>query len=219
MIDLSKYRLIDLSYELVPGERLEDGRYLHGEPLFGRSVEVEEFHAYNARMHFIQAQTHTGTHVEAPYKYADNKADIGSMPVESYIGEAVVCDFSNVAPGNPIGPEELLRAGVRAKDIVLLRSSYEIHGEEPFLTFEAIEWLIGLPIKAIGMENVGHSPPGTPFGPKDGDGKFLLAGIPFLDALRGLDQITKRRVFLIALPVKMRRVTASWTRAIALEEI
>jgi kynurenine formamidase len=141
------------------------------------------------------------------------------MPVESYIGEAVVCDFSNVAPGNPIGPEELLRAGVRAKDIVLLRSSYEIHGEEPFLTFEAIEWLIGLPIKAIGMENVGHSPPGTPFGPKDGDGKFLLAGIPFLDALTGLDQITKPRVFLIALPVRMRRVTASWTRAIALEEI
>ena len=84
MIDLSKYRIIDLSYELVPGERKIDGRYLHGEPFYGR---------------------------------------------------------------------------------------------------------------------------------------LLLAGIAFLDALTGLHQITKQRVFLIALPVRMQRVTASWTRAIVLEEL
>lgn len=218
MIDLSQYRIIDLSYELVPGERLEDGRYLHGEPLFGRPVEVQEFHAFNARMHFIQGQTHSGTHVEAPYKYSESGADIGSMPVESYIGEAVVCDFSGAGPGSPIEVDDLQQAGVHAGDIVLLRGSVEDR-KEPYLTFEAIDWLIGLPIKAIGMENVGHSPPGTSFGPDDGDGRFLLAGIPFLDALKGLDQIAKSRVFLIALPVKIRRVTASWARAIALEEI
>ena len=37
--------------------------------------------------------------------------------------------------------------------------------------------------------------------------------------LRDLGQITKERVFLIALPLKMQRVSATWTRAIALEEI
>jgi kynurenine formamidase len=47
---------------------------------------------------------------------------------------------------------------------------------------------------------------------------MLLAGIPILDAVTGLDQITKPRVFFIGLPIKMRRVTASWARAIVLEE-
>ncbi len=81
MIDRSKYRIIDLSYELVPGEQKIDGRYLHGEPFYGRPIEVQEFIAYDARMHFIRTQTHNGTHVEAPYKYDENGADDGSMPL------------------------------------------------------------------------------------------------------------------------------------------
>ena len=62
MIDLSKYRIIDLTVELTPGERKLDGRYLHGSTFYDRPIEVQEFIAYGARMHFIQGQTHTGTH-------------------------------------------------------------------------------------------------------------------------------------------------------------
>ena len=47
---------------------------------------------------------------------------------------------------------------------------------------------------------------------------MLLGGVGMIDALVGLDQIVKQRVFFIALPVRMYRVTASWTRAIVLEE-
>ena len=46
MIDLSKYRIVDLSHEMIPGEKKIDGHYLHGEPFYGRSVEVQEFMAY-----------------------------------------------------------------------------------------------------------------------------------------------------------------------------
>ena len=94
MIDLTKYRIIDLSYELVPGERKIDGRYLHGEPRGGRPIEVQEFIAYNARMHFIQGQTHAGTHVEGCYKYSETGADMASTPLESYLGEAAACNFT-----------------------------------------------------------------------------------------------------------------------------
>jgi arylformamidase len=217
LIDLSKYRIIDLSYELVPGERKIDGRYLHGEPFYGRQVEAQEFIAYGARMHFIQSQTHNGTHVEASYKYDEDGADIASMPLESFLGEAVVCDFSHKKSLEPVMPDDLDAAGVKAGDIVLLRGGDQ--KEEPYLTLESVDWLIETGIKAFGTQGVRHSPPGTPLGKEDGDGKLLLAGIPYLDAVTGLDQIRKRRVFVIALPVKIRRVTASWTRAIALEMI
>jgi len=217
MIDLTKYRIIDLSHELVPGEQKLNGQYLHGVPSFnGRTVELKEFEAYNARMHFIHSQTHNGTHVEAPYKYDENGADIASMPLERYMGEAVVCDMDHRA-GREVTPNDLINAGIKTNNIVLLRCGLE--KEKPYLGFDALDWLINTKIKAFGSEHVDHSPPNTPFGKNDGDGRLLLAGIPYIDAVTGLHQITKSRVFFIGLPFKMQRITASWTRAIVLEEI
>jgi kynurenine formamidase len=212
MIDLSKYRVIDLSYELLPGERKIDGRYLHGEPFVGRPIQVHEFIAFSARMHFIQSETHNGTHVESAYKYSEDGTDIGSMPVESYMGEAVVCDFAHKSEGEAVTSDNLREAGVRGGDIALIRGGDQ--REAPYLTFEAVDWLIEVGIKAIGMEGVLHSPAGTPYGKEDGDGRRR-----HLDALTGLHKIKKQRVFFIGLPVKIRRVSASWTRAIALEEL
>lgn len=217
MIDLSKYRIVDLSCELLPGERKIDGRYLHGEPLWGRPIEVQEFIAYGARMHFIQGQTHAGTHVEGTYKYSETGPDMAAMPVESYLGEALVCNFSHKKEGEAITSANFREAGVKTNDIVLAWCSREALDNPPYIAVEAIDWLIETRIKLLGVENLRFSPPGTPEGPEDADGKLLLAGIPMVDAIVGLDQIKKPRVFFIALPLKLRRVTASWTRAIVLE--
>jgi kynurenine formamidase len=219
MIDLRQYRIIDLSYELVPGERRMDGRYLHGDPLWGRPIEVQEFVAYGARMHFVQGQTHSGTHVEATYKYAEDGADLGAMPVASYLGEAAACNFTHKKAGEAITADDFRRSGVRSGDVVLAWGSSETAARPPYITAEAVDWLIETRIKLLGIENLLHSPPGTPVGPGDADSKLLLAGVAVVDALLGLDQIRKPRVFFIALPVKLRRVTAFWTRAVALEEI
>jgi len=219
VIDLTQYRIIDLSYELVPGERKIDGRYLWGEPWGGRPIEVQEFSGYNARMHFIQGQTHIGTHVEGCYKYSETGADMASMPLESYLGEAAACDFTAKKPGEAVTAEDLRLAGVKTGDIVLAWASRETADNPAYLTVEATQWLIETRIKLLGIENIRYSPPGTPFGMGDGDSKLLLAGIPIADAVHGLDQIKKKRVFFIALPIKLHRVTATWTRAIALEEI
>jgi len=139
VIDLSKYRIIDLSFEMVPGEQKIDGRYLHGEPTFDRPVEVQEFIAYEARMHFIQSQTHNGTHAEGPYKYAEEGPDMAEMPVASYLGEALVCDFSDKGAGEAIEPGDLSHAGVRAGDIALARGSAATAEEPPFLTEAATD--------------------------------------------------------------------------------
>ena len=119
MIDLNKYRIIDLTEEVIPGELRIDGRYLHGKPAGGRPVELQEFTAFGARMHFIQGQTHTGTHVEAPYKYSDTGTDIGSMPLECYIGQAAACNFEHKEAGSAITVDDFRSAGVRKGDVVL----------------------------------------------------------------------------------------------------
>jgi len=219
MIDLSKYRVIDLSYELVPGERKIDGRYLHGSIFYDRPIEVQEFVALGARMHFIQTQTHVGTHAECPYKYSDEGPDFADMPATAYMGEAVACNFTHKKAGETITSEDFRRAGVKAGDIVLAWCSEETLHDIPYITVEAIDWLIETKIKMLALENLRYSPPGTPMGQGDADCRLLLAGITMLDAPLGLNQITKQRVFFMALPAKMRRVTALPVRAIAFEEI
>ncbi len=219
MIDLNNYRIIDLSYEMIPGESKIDGRYLHGVPTFDRPVEVQEFIAYGARMHFIQSQTHNGTHAEGTYKYAEEGPDMAGMPLAAYLGEAVVCDFSAKGAGEAIEPDDLIRAGVRRGDIVLARGNAATAADPPYLTVAAIDWLIEVGMKLFGFEHLLPSPPGTTYGQGDADCKMLLAGIPLIDGLLGLEQIEKERVFFISLPLKMKRVSATWTRAIALEEI
>lgn len=222
MIDLSKYRILDLSYELVPGERKIDGRYTSPEPInvgIGRYLDTQEMICCDARMHFIQGQTHIGTHAEAPYKYDENGLDIAGLPIDTFIGEAVACDFTDRPAGSAIHPEDFQQFGVQTGDIVLMWSRPDTWDNRLYLTFETIDWLIGTKIKAIGGEKMRYSPPGTPWGADDGDGRLLLAGIGLIDCLRGLQQITKPRVFFMAVPVKMQRVTAAWIRAIAFEEI
>ena len=219
MIDLSKYRVIDLSYELVPGEMKINGRYLHGEPRWGRPLETQEFIAYEARMHFIQGQTHTGTHVEAPYKYWETAPDLGSMPVDQYLGPAAACNFTGKGPGEAITAKDFEAAGVKPRDIVLAWGSARPSDQQPYMTNEAIQWLIDQKIKAFGAENLHVSPPETPLGLDYADAKFLAAGVGMIDALLGLDEIKKPRVFFMAVPPKLRRVTAATIRAVALEEL
>jgi len=219
MIDLSKYRVIDLSYDLVPGERRIDGRYLHGATFYDRPVETQEFIAFGARMHHIQTQTHIGTHAECPYKYSDDGPDFADLPATHYMGEAIACNFTHKQAGEAITSDDFRAAGVKTGDIVLVWCSQETLHDLPYITVEAVDWLIETKIKALVLENLRYSPPGTPHGQGDADCKLLLAGVMMIDAPLGLNQITKERVFFIGLPPKMRRVTAFPIRAIALEEI
>ena len=219
MIDLSKYRIIDLTYELFPSEQKADGRQRHGKPFNReRPIELQEFfHSEDgSRMHFIQSQTHNGTHVEAAYKYSETAPNIADTPLETYMGEAVACNFTH-KPGAAITPDDFRDAGVRTGDIALAWGSPD---DKPHLTVETVDWLIETRIKALGMENITGHPPGDPDDVSTNyDAKILLAGIGLIDAPTGLDQIKKPRVFFIGLPVRMYRITASWTRAIALEEL
>ena len=217
MIDLSKYRIVDLSWELIPGERKNDGEYRPGTPWVGRSIELQEFTFMTARMHFLQAQTHLGTHCESPYKYHDGP-DIAGTDLRSYLGEAAVCDFSSKGADESITAEDFAAAGVRKGDIVLVRTGSEIDAPRPVMTVEAVDWLMEqeMPLLASGG-NVLYGPDVE--GHLDAERKLLAKGVALVDGLYRLDQLTKPRVFFMAPPLRIQRTTAAWTRAIALEEI
>ena len=215
MIDLSNYRIVDLSYELVPGERHINGEYLPGEPWYGRSLELQEFFFSTARMHFLQAQTHLGTHCEAPYKYQDGP-DVAGTDQSSYLGEAVVCDFSAKAGGEAITGADFAQAGVQRGDLVLVRTGKDLGDARPVMTVEAVDWLMGQEMRLLGSGgNVLYGPDLE--GHLAAERRMLASGIPLIDGLYRLDQLRQNRVFFMALPLRIKRVSASWTRASALE--
>ena len=129
------------------------------------------------------------------------------------------CNFTHKEAGESVTADDFSRAGIETGDIVLAWGRVEHADNVPYIAVEAMDWLLETRIKLLAIEHLGFAPPATPHGSQSGDGRLLLSGIPIVDGPTGLDQIRKGRVFFMALPVRLQRVTASWTRAIALEEI
>ncbi len=73
------------------------------------------------------------------------------MPLETCLGEAAACDFTNKSAGEPITPDDLAGVEVRTGDIVLAWGSERHADDPPYLTSEAVDWLINTRIKAIGI--------------------------------------------------------------------
>jgi len=214
-IKLDRYRIIDLTMELHPGILKVNGEYVHGSEL--RRLELRQFIYKPDRtfMNWIEAESHIGTHVEMPAHYLEDGKSSSEMPLETFIGEAVVLKFTHLKPkggrGRPIKPVHLSK--VREGDIVLMWSPYE--GDEmPYISSEAARWLAERRIKMLGVQNVGVEESYELMATHD---SMLRNDIPIIENLTNLDKISRERVFYIGLPLKVFGLDSSWIRAIALE--
>jgi len=210
---LKGYKIIDLSSEIQPNVLKVNGEYIRGNQT--RRFNIVQF--INAEdgtyMHFIEAESHIGTHVEGPSHLRDGLKSIAELPIEKFMGEAVVLKFeANI----PIKPEHLV--DVKEDDIVLM---YSAGGA--YITSEAAKYLAGKRIKMLGVQGVHPDEPEDyqrSLGVRLETHKALLENdIPIIEGLVNLDKINSKRVFFIGLPLKIARLDSSWIRAIALEPI
>jgi arylformamidase len=82
--------------------------------LVGVSMEPLHIHETHARSNTkLTLATHLGTHVDAPYHFHPGGATIEDMPLEKYMGPAVLLDLRQVARRQtPISVEDLQGPGV-----------------------------------------------------------------------------------------------------------
>jgi arylformamidase len=217
MFDLKDYRIIDLSAEIQPGIRKVNGEYVHGNQT--RRFELRQFIYAPDKMlmHWVETETHIGTHVELPAHLTQGGKSSSEMPIESFLGEAVVLNFKILKPrdgkGQPITPSYL--AKVKKGDIVLMWSSYS--GEEqPYISSEAAKYLAQKPVKMVGVQNIRVE---APNGSTATHENLLKNEIPLIEGLVNMEQIKKERLFYIGLPLKVDGLDSSWIRAIALEPL
>lgn len=216
MIDLKNYKIVDLSAELRPGLLKVNGEYIHaGQP---RRLEIRQFIYAPDRMlmHWVETETHIGTHVEGPSHHPKGTRCLADLPLEKFMGEALVLDFSYLKPqgglGQPIKANALEK--VKEGDIVLMRSPYSGR-EMPFISPEAAKTLVKKRIKMLGIQGIGVEAEGS----TETHDSLLLNDIPIIEGLVNLDKLSHERIFFIGLPLKIKDIDSSWIRAIALEPL
>jgi kynurenine formamidase len=193
----------------------------------------------------IQAITHTGTHVDAPYHYGPTSGGkpartIDMVPLEWCFAPGVVLDMRHKAPGDFIEVADLEAAlakidyCLKPLDIVLLQTGADkrlgsaAYFAQPGLGREGVLWLVEQGVRVIGIDAYTLDRPFANMVAdyrRTGDGRFIwpahFAGITSeycqIEKLANLDLLPKPHGFYVScLPVKIAGASAGWCRAVAL---
>lgn len=214
-IDLSKYRIVDLSYEVVPPGS-EDRPFV-----IERGFLADMAYKYDV----TKTHSHVGTHVETPAHFFDGGKDVVDLPLTTFFGRGILLDIDNVGE-NPAITAEIAEKAIgdiiKDGDIVIPRNSDQdsLKGKKakPYLTPESAKWLKDHNIKMLGIDNNVGLSKDIPTG-RELHAILMGAGIPIIEWLDNLDQLKKREFFVMALPFKVRTMDSSWARVIAIEDI
>lgn len=193
----------------------------------------------------IQAITHTGTHVDAPYHYGATSAGqpartIDDVPLEWCFAPGVIFDMRHKLPGEMITEDDLRAAldkieyRLKPLDIVLLqtgadkRLASQEYFAQPGLGREGVLWLVEQGVRVIGIDAYTLDRPFAAMVAdyrRTGDGRHIwpahFAGITQeycqIEKLANLDRIPAPFGFYVScLPVKIKGASAGWCRAVAL---
>lgn len=216
-------RVVDLTLPLVPGAgdrplTIEQGRT---EEL---TVHVPVDHPWYI-MHRVQTISHIGTHIEAPYHCIPEGRDLGAIPLEHLIGEAVVLDLRDQPPDTIVGAAEIAAAGERGGgiehgNIAFILTGYAdrrgtpAYKHRPSLTAEAMVALVERGVKLVGTDLPGLEGPLTP-GHLDCHLALFERDVPFIENLTNLAALAGSRPFVCALPIPVRGLDAFPLRVIA----
>lgn len=196
----------------------------------------------------VQLTTHSGTHVDAPWHYAPDGPDggramaIDDVPLQWCTGRGVLLDFHEIpreagATADDVQAElERIGHDLAPLDVVLVRTDASVHFGEPGyhnhgcgMRRSATEWLVERGVRLIGIDAWGLDRPidvmaaEAQAGDDDQlwESHYFGAQAPYLqiERLVGLaDLPAPTGFFVLALPTKIERASAGWTRVLVAYE-
>ncbi|MCH2517997.1 MAG: cyclase family protein [Dehalococcoidia bacterium] len=175
--------------------------------------------------------THIGTHVDAPYHFHPDGTTVDDMPLERYMGPALLLDLRQSAQRKtPISVADLEQAGAApgtVKDnIVVLFTSWAhnesgkegFYSDGPYLSTEGAGYLARHEVNAVAVDfPIDKHPPTPQSTMSDFPVHRLLLGlgIPLIENLINLDQLVGLNFELWALPLKLKGGDGAAARAVA----
>ena len=185
---------------------------------------VVGIHGYTSEI--IKMNTHTGTHLDAPFHFFADMNTIDQIPLEKFVGKAVIVNLTGVEACHAIGSADLEPyADLIGKDsIVLLCTGWykkrgyskEYYNDWPYLSGEGAEWLLKKGVKGVGIDGMSMG------GWYEGTGRpcheiLLSNNVWLLEEVNFPEEVLKyREVELHAVPLKLTGCGGSPCRAYAI---
>lgn len=197
---------------------------------------------------FIKLSTHAGTHIDAPYHYyptmngGERAWTIDEVPLDWFCGPAVVVDFKDKPDGYKVEPKdfqeyfEKIGYELKAGDIVLVNTgASKKWGTKEYLSSgcgmskAATLWLVNQGIRVVGTDawswdrplpliakefNESHDKGIIWEGHRAGAEKAYC----HIEKLTNLDSLPVTGSKFSCFPVKIKKASAGWIRAVAFVE-
>jgi arylformamidase len=170
--------------------------------------------------------SHTGTHLDAPRHFISDGNSVDKIPLQKFIGQAVILDMSTKSIGEGITNVDLDTYSkiVKAGDIILLytgtsdhwNSDKNIRQNFTYLEPSAAEWIVNHEIKCIGIDSFSVEK----YGFKDGIAhKILLSNkIIIIENLNSnLKKCLGNRMFIVCLPLFLKGIDGSPARVVVFD--
>lgn len=176
----------------------------------------------------IALNTHTATHLDAPFHFYADKMTIDQIPIERFCGRAIIIDLEGILAKEGINIKHLLpyETKINSGDIILLHTgwcnkrgySVEYYNDWPYLTGEGAQWLLEKGVKGVGIDGMSVG------GWYEGTGRpcheiLLSQDVWLLEELNFPRAVLEyETVQLHAVPLKLMNCSGSPCRAYAIAE-
>ena len=167
---------------------------------------------------------HTSTHIDSPQHFYADGTTIDQMALDIFYGKTFVSDMRGIIePGQAITADDLRAGGLPSDDelrgnrVLMIGGWAEprwdgaLYGGNMYLSEEAAHWIIEVGIVALAMD---FSVDGAY--PYPCHQILLKAGIPLIENLVNLDQITTPEFMMIAFPLKIEGGDGAPARVVAM---
>ena len=214
--------IVDLSHPV------EDGMPVYpGDPVVRiRPATTIAEHGY-AVLH-VRMGSQSGTHVDAPYHFLEDGARIDELPLELFLGPAVVADVRGKQAREPITWADLAPVAGRLAPgrMLLLHTGWDAHWgtdaylDHPFLDGEAAERVVAAGVRTVGLDALSLDetvPGGEPAGGFAAHAAVLGAGGVIVENLRGLEQVRSAEPVVSVLPLRLAGADGAPVRAVAFD--
>ncbi|KAH8110535.1 putative cyclase [Phellopilus nigrolimitatus] len=197
-----------------------------GDPVFScHQVAFVKEHGYNVSS--LSLGSHTGTHIDAPYHFFEDKKTVDELDLSLLVGPAAVADLTSKGARERISWDDLVRANVASLvencHILFVRTGWSKHWktsmylDHPFIDREAAKKLVEMGVRVLGVDTM--SPDETIVDGSEGDfgvhETILGAGAMIVENLTGLDKLPSEHVHVSVLPLNIAGCDGSPIRAVA----
>jgi kynurenine formamidase len=215
-------RLVDLSVPVGPATVVYPGDPAP-ELTVHSTVERDGFNLLD-----VHIGSQSGTHVDAPYHFEDDALRIDEVPLERFLGPAVVVDATGVGARGRVTWEHVAPVADRLGEgvVVLLHTGWAQHYgtpayfDNPFLDADACRRILDTGVKTICIDAINLDE--TPDEDHPGEGfpvhhLIARAGGVIGENFRRFEDVDWEDPFVMCLPIALEAADGAPVRAVAVE--